>query len=460
MTVKTNSKQTNRTIGHILTGTSTVIVLAILVFIQLISLKHNGRYDLTQNKRFSLSEQSINVVKNLEAPVQGLCFFQEESPEFSMVKDLLNQYREQSEAFSFRFVDPDREPLIAEKYGVTSYQTIVLKFKDQHRKVTDSTEKAVTNGILKLTRGDQVKTIYFLTLHGELDIESMETQGMGTFKYALEDANFKVKTLNLLQEKSVPTDCTILVVCGPQQDPEDMELTAIGEYLDQGGNLAVMIEPQVTPKLAAFLAQYGVEINDDLILDPKGLQSFLQPVINTYTPHEITTNFDYGIILQGARSLTASAPAPEKMSVTVLASTNPESWGETDIYNKEISPEFNEGTDIAGPLNVAAAVEISHANDDADEAEKRSRILVFGDSDWLNNVLVQSVGNRIMGLNIFHWLAEEKDLIAIPPKDDLSQPLQLTQPQLAAAFWIPVILIPILIFGFGSVRIYERRRRS
>jgi len=67
-------------------------------------------------------------------------------------------------------------------------------------------------------------------------------------------------------------------------------------------------------------------------------------------------------------------------------------------------------------------------------------------------------GNKDLFLSTINWLTEEKDLIAIPPKEIKGTPLILTRNQAKIIFWLPVVIIPGLIFVFGIV-VYSRRKR-
>jgi len=464
-------KKMSRTTGGILTGTSTLFVIAILIIIQLIVLKHNFRFDLTENKRYSLSEQTGKVLKNLDGKIHVYYFYNENDQNSASIKDLLAGYKSITSDFSFQFIDPDKDPILAEKFNVKTYSTSVVTYQDSHRKVTENTEKGITNAIVKLTRGQKVKTIYFLNLHGELDIDSLEPLGINLLRMNLEDANYKVSNLNLFQSDGVPEDCTILAVVGPKKDLESSELISIRDYLSNEGNLLVFIDPQSAPKLCSLLAEYGIIVGDDFIIDPNGYENILQPVIETYPSHEITEDFVYGTIFNISRSVSPLEPAPPGLTCQSIAETNEKTWTLNDIGDaEEISAELEKKKDGEGPISIGSVTVINNINQQKTDIQQRNigntdheiktKIVVYGDSDFINNALIQSIGNNVLVMNTIHWLAEEKDLIAIPPKDPLSQPMQLTSAQIASAFWFPVVLIPLIILGFGTVLIYTRRKHG
>ncbi len=445
-----DTKYLNRTTGGILTGSSSLIVFGILLLLNLIAFKHNARVDLTKNKRYSLSEQTLKVLENLEHPLKFYSFYSETDDNFETVKDLLEEYKDASPKISYRFIDPDKDPVTAKKYDVTSYTTTVVEYNGSKRKITFPSEKEFTNAIVKVTHGEEKKHIYFVTMHGEKDIESIEVDGLNTIKTGLSELNYAVSTLNLLKEDTVPDDCAVLVIAGPQKPFEDPEISAVKDYLDAGGNFLLMVDPQQSPKLCQLMENYGIRINDDIILDPKGYQNMLQPVVDSYPQHEITKDFNYGTIFEIARTVDPMTTPPENITVQTIAKTGEESWA-THGEPQDLTAEFHPDSDKKGPLSIAVAATTKFEDQDG-------KLVVFGDSDFANNVLVNSVGNAALAYNTFHWLAEEKDLIAIPPKDPLSQPMQLSAAQLAGAFWIPVVIIPLLILGAGGSKIYYRRK--
>ena len=281
-------------------GLSTIMVLAILIIIQLLAVKHNARFDVTGNKRHSLSEQTVNILNTLKEPIKAYCFVNETEPMHLQIRDLLERYAAQSDRFTFQFIDIDREPLKAQQFKIDpgeAYSVTVLtrdtEYEDGYRKITSATENDLTNAILKLTRGDAAKTVYLLTGHGEKDLDSEEATGGHSLRSGLENANYGVSELNLVSEKTVPENCAALGIVGPTIDPSRDELDAIQTYLDRGGNLIVAIDPQIScPNLVALLTKYGITVGNDLIVDPNGFQHVLQPVIGDYGDHPITRNFN------------------------------------------------------------------------------------------------------------------------------------------------------------------------
>jgi len=109
-----------------------VVVLAILVLIQLIFTTNktlNHRFDLTEAKVHSISEQSIKILEALQKDVKVTAFYRD-TPDKERMGDLLQLYDRYSPRFTYELLDPDRSPERAELLAVTSYNTAVAHQSD------------------------------------------------------------------------------------------------------------------------------------------------------------------------------------------------------------------------------------------------------------------------------------------------------------------------------------------
>src|SRR5262249_56546723 len=174
--------------------------LAILALRDAVSSRHNARVDLTENRRNSLSAQTIQLLRGLKTDINAVAFFRSDQPGKRVAEDLFKQYgRYGGNKFTWRVVDPDREPALARRYGVESYGTVVLETKTRSEKVTDAEEEKITNGLLKLTREGK-RTVYVVQGHGERELTSTERAGFSEAKSAMEKANYDGKPPVLARE--------------------------------------------------------------------------------------------------------------------------------------------------------------------------------------------------------------------------------------------------------------------
>ncbi|RLB04860.1 MAG: hypothetical protein DRG50_08180 [Deltaproteobacteria bacterium] len=438
----------------------TTFLLAILVIIGAISVRHNVRFDLTKTKRYTLSPQSVKVLKGLKEEVRALAFYREGEARRRRAEDLLEQYVYHSRRFKYEFIDPDRHPGKAKRYEITTYGTVVVECRGRQEKVFDLTEQSLTNALIRVTRQGR-KVIYFLRGHGEHALDDVQRNGYSLVKKTIEDQNYKVKTLLLLRGRGVPPDATLLVIGGPKKDLLPLEIRDIKGFIERGGKLLIMADPYSGKNLKKFLSDYGLHLGDDVIIDKLSRVlggDYLIPVVSLYEDHPITRNFRDASFFPVAQSITIDKEPREGLEVVPLAKTGPQSWAEVDrerLNRGEAS--YEEGHDKKGPLIVAAVatkgVRIRGGK------PKRARIVLFGDSDFVTNTYFGISGNGDLFLNAISWLAEEEDLIAIRPKPPNITPIILSPSQARWVFWLAVVILPGVVILAG-VFILARRKHN
>ncbi len=438
---------------HLNVGASVIFLAAIMIFLQTLSSRHNARLDTTSNKRFSLSQQTESILEGLDREIVFSCFFKETTAGKKELQDLLLEYRDISKFITYRFVDPDKDPITARRYEVKSYGTIVVESGDRESKLYEISESKITNSILKTIR-NQKKKICFVTGHGERSIEDADTEGFAKLKRAILDENYEAEEILTLREDELPEDCYILVIAGAEKDIFAPEKNLISRYLERGGNLLVLLEPILElPELCELVGGYGIEIGDNVIIDRFGkvlAGNFLTPVVNQYGEHPITENFKHASFFPQARSVMPSDTPPEGVSLVVLASTSESAYAESniDMILDEGKTQFEGEADLRGPVGLAVVA-----------AGTDGKLIAFGDADFASNAYLELGGNRDLIMNTISFLAEEKDLIAIRPKDPVTQPVILTSRQGRMIFWLPVIGIPAFIGALG-IAISVRKRKS
>ena len=430
-----------------------LIVLGILSLIGAISVRHHWMFDLTKTKRYSLSDETLKVLASINKDVNAIAFYEENSGSERELKDLFKRYNYKNPKFTYRFVDPDRKPTMAQKYEITDYGTTVFISGENETRVSWGREEKITNAILKVIK-EEKKKIYFVKGHGENDITKFTKDGYNQARKALEGQNYKVDELVLLRAESIPEDAFILVLSGPKKELLENEMAMIRQYIKNGGNLLFMIDPFTVPKLTAFLEGYNVKLREDIIIDKMSQLfggDYLMPIITQYEPHGITRSFNISAFFPFIRSMEITKEARGRVTTEPLARTNEESWGET---NREIldkgEASFDEGEDTKGPLTIAAAVTLEmDIKKGRKEKKEKSRMVVFGDSDFANNSYLNVLGNKDLFLNTLNWLAEEEDLISIRPKDTDYNPVALSKTEGRIIFLVPVVIIPALILIVG-----------
>ena len=450
-------------------GTNTIIlvsvVLGILVFTNLLIHRHKQRFDFTEDNLFTLAPQTKKFVADLPREVKLTAFFQTETPEKAAFKNLIQGYLEKTKKIEVTYVDPDKNPSITKQYGVTTYGTIVFESGKKETKIQNATEENLTNALLKVTRDEQ-KVIYFLEGHGESQIEDMENNGYQNAKKNLEQDGFLVKPLLLLQTGIIPEDASTLIIAGPKKPVQQEEQKALKTYLEKGGAIMFLLDPESKHGMEEFLKNWGIQLGGDIVIDPLSKLfggDFAAPVVNQYTAHDITSDFSLATIFPIVQSVQ-EIPNSKVETVELLKTSN-NSWGESDFKSGTV--KFDADSDRKGPVSVAVVASKLLETEESDKEKKdlqehkkpqpKATMVVIGDSDFANNRYSNFSGNGDFFLNTVSWLAEEESLISIRPKKRKNTPIHLTRSWGTTIFVLGIFVFPGIVASVG-IRIWWRRR--
>lgn len=439
----------------------TLAFLGILIVINYLIYQNSKRWDLTEDKQYTLAKETIDTLQSLEEPVEAQAFFSQRRST-DQARSLLEQYAFNSDGkFSYSFIDPESQPVLAEQAKVTRDGTIVLLMGENQQQVTVVSEQELTGGLVRLMNPEQ-STVYFLTGHGEHSPEETGDQSYSQVKTALEGKNYAVKTLNLLATNQIPEDAKLVIIAGPQKPLSSAEVDLLSLYLANGGAIIVMEDPlpvtqfeDAPDPLADYLTQtWGVTLGKDFVIDTNSNQlSFA--IGAQWGSHAIASQLgQFVAVFPTARSVSVGS-APDGVSQSTIVSTIAQAWGESDLaaieaQSMEIRPD--EGVDVIGPVPLAVA---------AENFDTKGRIVVFGDADFAIDVNFPAYGNGDLIVNSVDWAIGQENLISLTPKDTTQRlivPPQKVQMNLLMVG--TVIVLPGLALLAGIVVWIQRRRRG
>jgi ABC-type uncharacterized transport system involved in gliding motility auxiliary subunit len=463
-----------------ISAASVLLVLAILVGINWIAARQTKRWDLTASGQFTLSDQTRKILAGLSEPVTVKVFASPRVAE--RFRDRITEYDTLSDNLGVEYIEPLKQPALANQYGVQQDGTVVFEHKGRIERTTSDTEQDLTNAIVKVTQGEQSK-IYFVQGHRERDTEGSEGEAYSTAASALQSDNFAVDSVLLAQQSAVPADADVLVIAGPQVDYLPSELDLIRAYLKRGGKLLLMLDPPEKMEqppltnLLAFAREWGAEAGQNVVVDANpNSRAFgagpATPLAASYPTHPITEELETLTAYHLVRSVMPVREGAEGRNAQTLVETGPASWAETDLKaltsGGTVQLDEDRG-DRRGPISIAVAVtapaEMTEegqkepapaASDDA-ERKPETRMAVFGDSDFASNSTIQFLGNRDLFLNTVNWLAQQESMISIRPREPSDRRLTMTADQQVRLYWLSIFIIPGLIIAAG-VHTWWRRR--
>jgi ABC-type uncharacterized transport system involved in gliding motility auxiliary subunit len=459
-----------------------IVVIGLVVVVYLVLMDRNKKFDLTQEQRFTLSQQTRTVLAELDAPVKAYAFYNKQMSSGS-IADLLERYQYINRDFDFEIVDPDLNPGLVEEMGVEEYGEVIIEYQGKREKVKAQTEEGITNTLVKLTQ-TEMKKVYFIAGHGERSIEDYSNDGYDKIAGAVEAEGYEVEELLLFNAPEVPADAATLIVAGPKTDFQERELQLIEEYLMSGGRAFFLLDPgegvERLPNLIAFIEQQGIEVGNDIVIDPFSRVlsgDYFMPVVSSYTMNPITRNFRIATFYRLVRSVDIAEDSPEGVFARVIAHTSESSWAERDVSDlfQAQKAEFNEGTDEKGPVPIMAYATRSIPGSgagaqnevDAEGAEGGEQgsdieavVTVVGDSDFAANAMFQTQGNKDLFLNTVNYLSDRGELVTIRPKQQESVYLTLTAQQGRLAFFVTVLLVPLFVIAVGLYITVQRRVRT
>jgi ABC-type uncharacterized transport system involved in gliding motility auxiliary subunit len=453
---------------------SILVGLGIVVAINYLAVRQNKRWDLTENQAFSLSEQSVKVLKSLDSPLQFTVY--DLDTNFGRFRDRLDSYAYESKNVKVEYVDIDRQPARAKQADVQTAGTIVVSYKDRTQKITNTEEQDITNALIKLENPQQ-KKVYFTQGHGEHDSAGSDRAGYTSIAAAIGRDNFTVEKLVLVQQKTTPPDATVIVIAGPKTDFLEPEIAALKVFLAKGGKLLVMLDPPELngpdlTNIRAMLKDWSIEFGNDVVVDASGMGQMFGgdasvPVAASYPAHPITDNFRVMTAFPLSRSVKATEGGANGKTPQMLVETSAQSWAETDLKSLASGKvEFNgDQGDKQGPVALGAAVSSPAAeapppaagNASPDAPKPESRIVAFGDSDFAANNAIGIQGNQDFFLNALNWLAQQENQIAIRPKEPQDRRITLTATQQQRIWLLSIFIIPGLVLGAGAYTWWRRR---
>jgi ABC-type uncharacterized transport system involved in gliding motility auxiliary subunit len=444
---------------------ATLAVLLILGLINFIAVRYNQRVDLTENQVLSLAPQSQQIVKTLKQPAKIWVF----KPTLGGGDQnfLDNLQRANPDKLQYELVDPQIKIALARKFKVNAYGDVYLESNQRQQFIQalgqgeSLSESKVVNALAKLGSGEPTP-IYFLEGHGEHPLEPAQ-ESLAQAVQGMEGKNLIAQSLNLSQTP-IPANAKVVAIAGAQRPLLSAEVEKLQAFVKQGGGLFLLIDPNVTLGLEPFLKEWGVTLENALVVDPTGQAANMGPavtLVNQYGQSPITQDFKNGYSLYPLSRPLQTQPVAG-IQITPLLLTSQQSWAEMNLKDPQLT--FNpDAGDRQGPLTIGVALSRSltspaGATPSPGTAKPEARMVVIGNSRFATGDLFRQQLNGDMFLNSVSWLSQNQDVVlSIQPKEPKNRRITLSASQGRLLVMAALIMTPVLAFGSAFGLWWSRR---
>jgi len=458
-----------------------VLIIVVIGLLAWLSTHHRIQTDWTLNQRHTLSETSIQLLAKLHEPVTVTVYASAHQELRQPIEQLMSRYQRYKSNFTVRFIDPYTVPAEIRQHNIQVDGEILVEYQKRTEHLQKQpqylSEQDMTAALQRLARS-QKSHLFFLEGHGERSSTNAANHDVSEWARELTQRGFAVKPLNLANEGKIPQETNVLIIANPQVSLLPAEITLLTTYLEQGGNLLWLLDPtEPLQGLEPLAEKLGMTIQPGQVVEPNTLLYQIdQPNLVVLSPenyafqHPILAHLALNTLFPYACGLVVNPT--ENWQTTVLLKSSEQAWSETTDQM-----EYDEGSDVDGPLNLAYALNRDkvddqpavteqaitdkpdhHEHETAESTLAQQRVILVGDGDFLSNTYLRNGGNLNLGMKMIDWLIQEHDLIDIPPKVATDTQLDLSANQMIILGIFFLFLLPFSLVGTGILIWLQRRK--
>ncbi|HCR90047.1 MAG TPA: hypothetical protein DIW50_06235 [Prolixibacteraceae bacterium] len=483
-----------------------LIVTGILILVNILANRFFFRLDFTEDNRYTLSDATKNILKELDDPVTVTAYFSEDlPPQIAQTKtdfkDLLIEYANKSKGnVLYEFINPNGKEETeqeAMKAGISpvvinvrekdqavqkkAYLGAVVKYGDKTEVIPfmqqgAAMEYALSTSIKKLTVTDK-PMIGFIQGHGEPTISEFQ-QAMVSLSvlYDVEPVNLTDST-NLSQYKTV---CMI----APTDSIPAGHLAMLDRFLAGGGNLYIAINRvqgdlsqlyggELTTGLESWLATKGLKVEPNFVIDAQcstvnvrqqqGMFTFntqmtfpYLPLANSFADHAITKGLE-NVLFEFVSSMNFTGDTGIHYQPLVYSSDKSGTQNCPVFFN--IQQQWTNADFPLSKLTLGALLEGKLSGN------ANSKLIVTGDGDFAVNGAGQAARQRQpdnvnLMVNAIDYLSDDTGLIDLRTKGVTSRPIdQLEDSTKTLLKYLNFMLPVLLIIAIGLINAQKNRPR-
>jgi len=467
------------------TAAVVVLVLGVAALANVGLVLHDVHFDLTRERVFTPSRQAENVVDALRRDVKLTYFYQAQDPAGKRARDMVQVLGRRNPHLQVRTIDPDKQPTVAETFGVRIYNAAVLEADGRRLQVMSTDEDQIALGLLRVLR-QRVTTICFVEGHNEYPVDNfefhthfeglaghshgesgsgvvlMKGHGAGRLRRALEALGYEVRAIVPATLPAIPAECAAVVVLNPRTTFLPAESEALTAHLASGGAvlLAFDLGFVVEPRLAAALRALGIVVDQDVVVDPLDHYSTDPEVvaIPVYDAHPITARLALSFF-PGVRSITL-LPPPAGVTLAPLFHSSADSYTHPVQTLAEREPDGlvrAAASPARAPGRRVLAVAAEGAWPGSGSGVRPFRLVTIGDGDFASNSFLPYMANADLAVSMVRWLVREEHAPSVAMRIPVPPLVLLTKRQMQQIFLAVVVFLPLGVVLSGAVVWWRRR---
>jgi len=483
--------------------TSILLIISIALLANLLSNDYFFRWDFTEDKQYTLSNATRDILRNLEEPVTVSAYFSEDLPtDIAKAKrdfqEMLVEYANISKGMvDYEFINPNETQETETQAQQNGIRPVMINIREKDQ---SKSQRAYLGAILKM--GDRQEVIPFLQPNGPMEyplstsikklavidkpsigiLSGNGTAGMTELGEAVQSLSilYNVENIDWTTEQSIADRFKAVALIAPKDSIPSNQFDLLDDYLGRGGKLFIAVNAvngdlstaqgnALTTGLETWLRNKGVEVENSFLVDSKcGSVSVQQrqgfftintpvqfpflPLISTFPEHPINKGLEQ-VMMAFASPVRFVGDTTSRFTPIAISSARSgiiqaptffdvanKNWGTTDF-----------------PLSAITVGGVLEGNLVGNTA---SKIVVIGDGDFpiSQQGRRQNEDNISLMVNSIDWLSDDTGLIELRTKGIASRPIEELEDGKKTFYkWMNFLLPIVLIIIYGVYRMQSRR---
>ncbi len=416
-------------------------------------------FDLTKDKKYSISKELINFLDSLDSPIYVKILYDKGSKEYNDLLDFFGKLSRYSKKIKYEYLDPRYNFTKANLYGFSSNNQVLIIYKDRKKYESSNIDQDKFYSIVFNLANQKKGNIAFISGHGEYSIDNTNPEGLNSLKQTLTEEGFNVKIINLASENLYANENLLSIIVSPKIDISDFEFNKINDYLYNGGRLIVALSfkdylPSKFPNLTKLINNYGISISDQVaisVFTNNPLYVVVFPVNLPYLSNLYNTNLAMfaPLIIQRTENKNNSNIEDTSLSEVLITKAVAANVDQLKKGVLQISKDIKEYT----------VCMMSEKN----FKDKKAMLLVAGDSNIFANSLLSAYDNKSFVMNIVDYMLGQPIAKSLRPNDIPPLPVIIKREHMIIMYLIylalPFIFI-ILVYSLVIKRRYYAKFRE